>query len=125
VVLFSFVVCIKIDALIFVHGEHLFKYLTSFIYLFIEIRISVVFLIIFQVSVNIIVDVLQVSVNVFRKRKKISVLFLDISDEWNGIETLQDIIRFVTDLCVSGLIVEQGDYLLLHETLRFFEMVSQ
>jgi tRNA A58 N-methylase Trm61 len=82
-----------------------------------------VFLIIFPVSVNIVMDVLQVSANLFRKRKKISVLFLDTSDEWNEIETLQDIIRFVTDLCVSGLIVEQGDYLLLHETLRFFEMV--
>lgn len=81
------------------------------------------FLIIFPVSVNIVMDVLQVSANLFRKRKKISVLFLDTSDEWNEIETLQDIIRFVTDLCVSGLIVEQGDYLLLHETLRFFEMV--
>ena len=81
------------------------------------------FLIIFPVSVNIIMVVLQVSVNLFRKHKKISVLFLDTNDEWNEIETLQDIIRFVTDLCVSGLIVEQGDYLLLHETLRFFEMV--
>ena len=73
---------------------------------------------------NIIMDVLQVSVALFRKHKKISVLFLDTSDEWNETETLQDIIRFVTELCVSGLIVEQGDYLLLHETLRFFEMVT-
>lgn len=81
------------------------------------------FLIIFPVSVNIIMDVLQVSVGLFRQHKKLSVLFLNISDEWNEIETVQDIIRFVTDLCVSGLIVEQGDYLLLHETLRFFEMV--
>jgi tRNA A58 N-methylase Trm61 len=68
-------------------------------------------------------NVLQISVSLFRKHKKVSGLFLDISDNWNKIETLQDIIRFVTDLCVSGLIVEQGDYLLLHETLRFFEMV--
>jgi hypothetical protein len=84
-----------------------------------------VLLIIFPVSVNIIIDVLQVCVNMFRKQNKISALFLDISDEWNGIETLQYIIRFVRDLCVSGLIVEQGDYLLLHECLRFFEMVRQ
>lgn len=77
----------------------------------------------FPVLVNIIMDVLQVSVVLFRKHEKISALFLVTSDEWNEIETLQDIIRFVTDLCVSGLIVEQGDYLLLHETLRFFEMV--
>jgi uncharacterized protein YrrD len=69
-------------------------------------------------------NVLQISVSLFRKHKKVSGLFLDISDNWNKIETLQDIIRFVMDLCVSGLIVEQGDYLLLHETLRFFEMVS-
>jgi hypothetical protein len=68
-------------------------------------------------------DVLQVSVGLFRKHKKISVLFLDTIDEWNEIETLQDIVRFVADLCVSGLILEQGDYLLLHECLRFFEMV--
>lgn len=72
---------------------------------------------------NIIMDVLQVSSGLFRKHKEISGLFLDTSVEWNEIETLQDIIRFVTDLCVSGLIVEQGNYLLLHETLRFFEMV--
>ncbi|GFG41066.1 hypothetical protein Cfor_04542 [Coptotermes formosanus] len=65
-----------------------------------------------------------ISVSLFRKHKKVSGLFLDISDNWNKIETLQDIIRFVMDLCVSGLIVEQGDYLLLHETLRFFEMAT-
>jgi hypothetical protein len=84
-----------------------------------------VFLIIFPVSVNIIIDVLQVSVNMSRKQKKVSALFLGIIDEWNGTETLPDIIRFVADVCVSGLVVEQGDYLLLHETLWFFEMVSQ
>jgi centromere protein I len=65
-----------------------------------------------------------VSSGLFRKHKEISGLFLDTSVEWNEIETLQDIIRFVTDLCVSGLIVEQGNYLLLHETLRFFEMAT-
>jgi uncharacterized protein YrrD len=59
----------------------------------------------------------------FRKHKEISGLFLEITDEGNEIETVQHIIQFITDLCVSGLIMEQGDYLLLHEALRFFEMV--
>jgi hypothetical protein len=68
-------------------------------------------------------NVLQISVCLFRKEKEICGLFLEIRDEWSETETLQHIIKFVTDLCVSGLTVEQGDYLLLHEALRFFEMV--
>lgn len=67
--------------------------------------------------------VLQISVCLFRKEKEISGLFLEIRDEWSELETLQHIIKFVTDLCVAGLTVEQGNYLLLHEALRFFEMV--
>jgi hypothetical protein len=74
-------------------------------------------------SLNSVINVFQISVSLFRKYKKISGLFLGISEDWNEIETLKDIIRFITDLCVSGLIVEEGDYLLLHETLRFYEMV--
>lgn len=68
-------------------------------------------------------NVSQISVCLFRKHNKICGLFLEITDEWNEIETLQHIIQFITDLCVYGLTVEQGDYLLLHEALRFFEMV--
>lgn len=68
-------------------------------------------------------NVLQISVCMFRKEKQISGLFLEIRDEGSEIETLQHIIKFITDLCISGLTVEQGDYLLLHEALRFFEMV--
>lgn len=65
----------------------------------------------------------QVSVFLFRKHREISGLFLEIGDEWNEIETVENIIKFIIDLCVCGLIVEQGDYMLLHEALRFFEMV--
>lgn len=68
-------------------------------------------------------NVLQISVCLFRKEREISGLFLEITDEWSELETLQHIIKFVTDLCVAGLTVEQGNYLLLHEALRFFEMV--
>jgi hypothetical protein len=66
---------------------------------------------------------LQISVCLFRKHKEMPGLFLEIRDEWNEIETVQCIIKFITDLCVCGITVEQGDYMLLHESLRFFEMV--
>jgi hypothetical protein len=68
-------------------------------------------------------NVSQISVSLFRKQKEMSGLFLEIKDEWCEIETVQHIIKFISDLCVSGLTVEQGDYLLLHEALKFFEMV--
>jgi hypothetical protein len=50
-------------------------------------------------------------------------LFLETKDECNGAETLQHVTTFIADLCVSGLTAEQGHYLILHEALRFFEMV--
>lgn len=65
-----------------------------------------------------------ISVCLFRKEKEISGLFLEMKDEWSELETLQQIIKFVTDLCVAGLTVEQGNYLLLDEALRFFEMAT-
>jgi hypothetical protein len=68
-------------------------------------------------------NVLQISVCLFRKEKEMSGLFLEMKDEWSELETLQHIIKFVANLCVAGLTVEQGSYLLLHEALRFFEMV--
>lgn len=72
---------------------------------------------------NNVTNVLQICICLFRKEKEISGLFLEIRDEWSELETLQHVIKFVTDLCVAGLTVEQGSYLLLHEALRFFEMV--
>ncbi|XP_069684258.1 centromere protein I-like isoform X2 [Periplaneta americana] len=61
-----------------------------------------------------------------RRREELPNLFLDYSDsiECSTTETLQNIIQFISDLCSCGLTLEQGNYILFHESLKFFEMIS-